>query len=54
MYLMQKSVGCCFSSYSQTRHAFNEGKKWSKDTFAVLICANMDAFEKMPLLVIGK
>jgi hypothetical protein len=30
------------------------GKKWSKDTIAVLICANMCVPEKMPLLVIGK
>jgi hypothetical protein len=52
MYLMQRSVGCCFSPYSQTRYAFSDGRNRSKDTIAVLICANMD--EKMPLLVSGK
>jgi hypothetical protein len=51
---MQKSVGCSFSSYSQTRYAFSDGRKRCKDTVAVLICANMGDAEKMPLLVTGK
>jgi hypothetical protein len=54
MYLMQKSVGCCFSSYSQTRHDFSGGRKRRKGTITVLMCANMDESEKMPLLIIGK
>jgi hypothetical protein len=53
MYLMQKSVSCCFSSYSQIGHVFNGGRKRGEDTITVLICANMDD-SVMPLLVIEK
>jgi hypothetical protein len=38
--------------YSQTRHAFSDGRKRSRDTIAVIVCANMDESEKMPLLAI--
>jgi hypothetical protein len=51
---MQKTVGCFFSSCSQTRHAFSDLRKRSEDTVAVLICINMDEAEKMPLLLTGK
>jgi hypothetical protein len=51
---MQKTVGCYFSSCSQTRHAFSDLRKKNQDTVAVLMCANMDEAEKMPLLVTGK
>jgi hypothetical protein len=54
MYLMQKSVGCCFWSYFQTRYAFNGGRKKSKNTITALMYANVDESEKMPLLVTGK
>jgi hypothetical protein len=40
--------------YSQTRRAFSDGRRRSKDTIAVLICANTDESEKMSLLATGK
>jgi hypothetical protein len=49
---MQMTVGCCFSNYSQTRHAFSALR--GQDTVAVLICANMHGSEGIPLLVTGK
>jgi hypothetical protein len=54
MYVMQRSVGCCLSSYSQTRLAFSDLRKRGQDTVAVLIYANMDDSEGIPLLVTGK
>jgi hypothetical protein len=35
-------------------YAFSVRRKRSKDTITVLMYANMDESEKMPLLVIGK
>jgi hypothetical protein len=36
------------------KHVFSNGRKGSKHTITVLICANTDESEKMPLLLIGE
>jgi hypothetical protein len=52
---MQMNV-YCFSTYSQIKLVLLEVRavRSSKDKSSVLVCANIDGYEKVSLLVSGK